>query len=488
MKYLIITCLLLTAIFIFYNYAFSKSSPLKTIKLNQGWQFRQAGDTAWHPATVPGTVHTDLYHNGMIEDPFFRTNEKNLQWIDKVDWEYQTIITADKDLLKNENIELVCEGLDTYAEVYLNDSLILTTDNMFREWRAECKSCLKEGGNKLRIYFRSPVKEDLPKLEKLGYQLPAVNDQSENGGLGDKKISPFARKAGYHYGWDWGPRFVTSGIWRPVYLQSWDRAKITAMQIVQKQVLAEKALFEGVFEIQATNKQKALLSIFNDDTSVQLANIEIELLAGLNRVTVDFEIKNPRLWWTNGLGKAHLYKISGRLATGDDSIDQLTTHIGIRTLKLVQEKDTAGKTFYFELNGIPLFIKGANYIPNDNFLPSVSTGEYEEVIQAAVDVKMNMLRVWGGGIYENDIFYNLCDKNGILVWQDFMFACAMYPGDDAFIENVKQEAIQNVKRLRNHPCIALWCGNNEIDAAWGYGTDGGWGWKEEFSKAIQDKM
>lgn len=458
------------------------------MEINQGWQFHQAEKPEWFPATVPGIVHTDLFDNKIIGDPFYRTNEKDLQWIDKIDWEYKTIINVDKDLLNRENIELVFKGLDTYAEVYINDSLLLNADNMFREWRAECKSYLKEGENALRIFFRSPINEDIPKLEKLGYQLPAVNDQSENGGLEDKKISIFARKAGYHYGWDWGPRFVTSGIWRPVYLEVWDRAKIVDMSIKQKQVSAEKALLSGVFEIQSTGKQKATLSISEYETLNILGRIETQLSPGLNTVMIYFEIKNPRLWWSNGLGEAYLYKLIGRLNIGDNTIDTVSTNIGIRTLKLVQEKDSLGRSFYFELNRVPVFMKGANYIPNDNFLPSVSAKEYEEVIQAAVDANMNMLRVWGGGIYENDIFYDLCDKNGVIVWQDFMFACAMYPGDDAFLENVRQEAIQNVKRLRNHPCIALWCGNNEMDAAWGYGTSGGWGWKERFSEEIQAKI
>ncbi len=472
----------------FYNSAHSKLPSLTIEEINQGWQFRQVGETAWFPATVPGIVHTDLFNNKIIEDPFFRTNEKDLQWIDKADWEYKTIIKVDKKLLKRENIELVFKGLDTYAEVYLNDLLLLSADNMFREWRAECKSYLNEGENSLKILFRSAVKEDLPKLRQLGYQLPAVNDQSENGGLGDKKISIFARKAGYHYGWDWGPRFVTSGTWRKVYLESWDNAKIIDMYIKQKHISTEKASLSGVFQIQSTGKHNATLSISDYEKLDNLGKAETLLSPGLNTVILDFEIKNPKLWWTNGLGEAHLYKLIGRLNIGDNSIDETHTNIGIRTLKLIQKKDSLGRSFYFELNSVPVFMKGANYIPNDNFLPSVSAKEYEEVIQAAVDANMNMLRVWGGGIYENDIFYDLCDKYGILVWQDFMFACAMYPGDDAFVENVKNEAIQNVIRLRNHPCVALWCGNNEIDAAWGYGTDGGWGWKERFSKEIQENI
>jgi beta-mannosidase len=489
MKYFIILiCFLWMDLMATFHNAQAKPHARMQIELNSGWEFRQTGETKWFPATVPGVVHSDLFHNKIIGDPFYRTNEKELQWIDKADWEYSTTIIIDQNILERDKIELVFKGLDTYATVYLNDSLLLNADNMFREWRAECRSLLREGSNELRILFRSPVKEDLPKLEKLGYQLPAVNDQSENGGLGDKKISVFARKAGYHYGWDWGPRFVTSGIWRPVYLDAWDKAKIVNLHIKQISVCPEKASLSAAFEIESTGNQSAVLSVFNNETSARLGKVETLLVPGLNVVAIDFEIQNPQLWWTNGLGEAHLYKLFGRLQLGEEVIDEASTNIGIRTLRLIQEKDHAGKSFYFELNGVPVFMKGANYIPNDNFLPSVTSVEYEEVVRAAADANMNMLRVWGGGIYENDVFYDLCDRYGLLLWHDFMFACAMYPGDDAFIENVKQEAIQNIKRLRNHPCIALWCGNNEIDAAWGYGTSGGWGWKEKFSKEMQARL
>jgi beta-mannosidase len=472
----------------FYSNASSQPSPRRIVEINRNWQFRQADKTDWLPATVPGTVHTDLYQNQRIDDPFFRTNEKGLQWIDKVNWEYRTIIEADDELLARDRIELVFKGLDTYAEVFLNDSLLLNADNMFREWRKECKSYLKKGTNTLRILLRSPVEVDIPKLERLGYSLPAVNDQSENGGLGDRRISVFARKAGYHYGWDWGPRFVTSGIWRPVYLEAWDRSKIVNLYIKQKSVSEKKALLTATFEIQSIKAQRARLSLFDDETSNELAKTETQLSPDLNTVTINFEIENPRLWWTNGLGEANVYHFSGRLDVGSTILDEVKTNTGIRTLRLIQKEEPSGRSFYFELNGVPVFMKGANYIPNDNFLPSVTAQEYEEVIQAAVDANFNMLRVWGGGIYENDLFYDLCDQHGILVWQDFMFACAMYPGDSAFVENVTQEAVQNVKRLRNHACIALWCGNNEIDAAWGYNTSGGWGWKERYSKELQDKI
>ncbi|MDZ7342355.1 MAG: glycoside hydrolase family 2 protein [candidate division KSB1 bacterium] len=457
-------------------------------QLNKNWQFRQQGTSKWLPATVPGCVHLDLLDNQEISDPFYRTNERDQQWVDKVDWEYKTIFSVDREMLSRENIRLIFKGLDTYADVYLNNSKLLSANNMFREWSVECKQFLKPGDNELKIYFHSPVKIDLPKLEQLGYQLPAVNDQSENGGLGDKKISPFARKAGYHYGWDWGPRFVTSGIWRPIYLQAWDRARIENIQIVQKDVSSRIAKLSAVFEIETIANQTATVSFSVTQGTRVKAEQSIKLTAGRNKTAVDFEIENPKLWWCNGMGEPYLYTLLAQLKIGNTVYDEQSAKFGIRTLKVVQQKDDIGKSFYFELNGVPVFAKGANYIPNDNFLPRVTKERYEHIVRSAAEANMNMLRVWGGGIYENDIFYDLCDQYGIMIWHDFMFACSMYPGDDAFLENVKAEAIDNVRRLRNHPCLALWCGNNEIDAAWSHDTPGGWGWKERFSPEIRTKL
>ncbi len=463
-------------------------SKLVIIDLNQNWQFHQVGKDEWLPAEVPGTIHTDLLNNKKIGDPFYRTNEQGQQWIDKVDLEYKTNFIADKTLLSHDRIELILTGLDTYADVYLNGSILLSADNMFREWKAECKSLLKKGNNELKIYFHSPVKMDVPKLEKLGYQLPAVNDQSENGGLGDKKISVFARKAGYHYGWDWGPRFVTSGIWRPLYLQVWDKARIENIQIIQNKISKDRAEISAIIEIEATSDYSATFSTHLKNEPRINVKKEVKLTPGMNSILIDFVIQNPKLWWSNGLGEAHRYSMMSQLSINDVLCDEQLTHFGVRTLKVVQQKDGVGASFYFELNGVPVFAKGANYIPNDNFLPRVTRERYERVVKAAADANMNMLRVWGGGIYENDIFYDLCDQYGIMIWQDFMFACSMYPGDEAFLKNVKAEAIQNVKRLRNHPCLALWCGNNEIDAAWSYNTPGGWGWKERFSQEMQKTL
>ncbi len=440
-------------------------------ELNSNWTFNQVGHDDWLPATVPGTVHTDLLDNGKIEDPFYRLNEHDVQWIDKVDWEYKTTFIVGDTLLKRDRVELDFKGLDTYADVMLNGKNVLSANNMFREWKVDVKDFLKEGENELHIVFRSPINEGIKKYDAQGYVLPVSdNDLAKIGQVeGEKQVSIYTRKAGYHFGWDWGPRLVTSGLLRPVYLNAWDEAKIENLQIVQHEVRDEKATFTAVFEIDAADNNKAKLSVIND--GMQLATASVDLKEGVQKYSVDFEILNPQLWWTNGLGEAHLYNITGELHVGNRTTAE-KTHIGIRTLELVREKDDDGTSFYFKLNGHPVFMKGANYIPNDIFLPRVTEENYKTVVETAKNSNNNMLRIWGGGVYEEDVFYDLCDENGILLWQDFMFACAMFPGDDAFLDNVKQEAIDNVKRLRNHPSIAMWCGNNEILAAWK-----GWGWE-----------
>jgi len=451
-----------------------------TKEINENWTFNQVGKNEWLPATVPGTVHTDLLANDKIEDPFYRLNELDQQWIDKVDWEYKTTFIVDKSFLKRDRVTLDFKGLDTYADVFLNGQAILSADNMFREWQVDVKQYLKEGDNELHIVFRSPITEGLKKYDANGFVYPGgENDQAERGEVeGAKRVSIYTRKAGYHFGWDWGPRLVTSGIWKPVVLKAWDKASINDLQIVQHEVSDEKATFTAIFEIDAVKKAKATIAILNDENT--LASLPVNLVPGTKTYSVDFEIANPQLWWTNGLGEAHLYNLSGILETGKRKV-QKDTRIGIRTLELVREKDNDGTSFYFKLNGHPVFMKGANYIPNDVFLPRVTDENYRTVVETAKNSNNNMLRVWGGGIYENDIFYDLCDENGILVWQDFMFACAMFPNDSAFLENVRQEAIDNVKRLRNHPSIALWCGNNEILTAWN-----NWGWKDEAEKQGPD--
>ena len=454
----------------------SRKEPMQK-EINKNWVFKQYGKEEWLPATVPGCVHLDLLANKKIEDPFYRDNEKSLQWIDKEDWEYKTSFDVDKEMLKRERIELFFAGLDTYSDVYLNDKKILSTSNMYREWRVECKPLLREGGNDLYIKFFSPIRIGLDKRTEAGYDLKADNDNSLMGGMEDKKVSIFTRKAPYHYGWDWGPRFVTSGVWRPVVLKLWDEVKIRDLNIINDSIDNERAVLTAWFEVESTASHSVDFSI--EVNGQKAGDSKKELSQGLNTIPVEFVIENPKRWWCNGLGEPYLYNIKASVTTGK-AVEEISLKHGIRTVKLIQEPDSGGKSFYFELNGVPVFAKGANYIPSDVFLSRVTPGRYEKIIRSALDANMNMLRVWGGGIYEEDVFYDLCDKNGILVWQDYMFACSLYPGDKEFLENVKQEAIDNVKRLRKHPCIALWCGNNENYQAWYM-----WGYKEQYEKQDQ---
>ena len=446
-------------------------------ELKDGWRFKQVRLTNWYNATVPGTVHTDLLDNRIIEDPFYRLNERGLQWIDKEDWVYETGFTLDADMASRSNIELCLNGLDTYADVYLNDSLIIRSDNMFRRWTAPVSKLIRRNGeNTLRVYFHSPVKIDMPKYDALPFHYHASNDQSENGGLLDKKISVFARKAGYHYGWDWGPRLVTMGIWRPVFLRAWDEVCLRDAYYEQRSVDAHKADIMNHVELTASEEDIGMVTVRTIDAGSghTLAQVTTKLNKGENRMELPILIRSPRLWWTNGLGTPHLYTFTTEVIRDGKVVDSRSDRIGLRSLRIVRDEDPDGRTFYVELNGHPLFAKGANYIPQDIFLPRVTEEDYRRTIQDAVDVNMNMLRVWGGGIYENDLFYDLCDSTGILVWQDFMFACSMYPAEGSLLENIRMEAIDNVRRLRNHACIALWCGNNECQDAW-YG----WGWRGE---------
>jgi len=457
------------------------TQSMRVINLHDNWKFHQIGQEYWMPATVPGTVHTDLMANKKIEDPYHRTNERDVQWVDKTDWEYSLDFDVDAGMLAFQSAALEFLGLDTYADVYLNDSLIIQADNFFIAWEKEVKSMLRPGKNNLRILFHSPTRIGLDKLAAHGFPLPASNDQSANGGLGDQAVSIFLRKPGYHFGWDWGPRLVSIGIWRPVQLRFWNQARLTDVFFRQDSLSDARADLTAVCETEIHTAGDYTLEIRQGDLVLERLSLPLEV--GKHSLNASFHIDQPQRWWTRELGTPFRYALSAHLLQADIPLDRVTHQVGLRTIRVVREPDAAGESFYVELNGRPVFCKGANYIPNDVFLPRVTAANYQRVVQSAVDANMNMLRIWGGGFYEEDYFYDLCDENGILIWQDFMFACSMYPGDQDFLQNVEEEAIYNVKRLRNHPCIALWCGNNEIDVAWAnYSEFRGWGWKQQYDK------
>ncbi|MCK9219828.1 MAG: glycoside hydrolase family 2 protein [Bacteroidales bacterium] len=454
-----------TALFVMAS-ELSDAQELNIMDLGGNWQFRRAGSKEWLPATVPGVVHLDLMRNKIIPDPYFGDNEGKLQWIGEVGWEYKKTFNYNVKQFEWRNMELVCKGLDTYANVYLNDSLVIVADNMFREWYADIRRFLRIGENTLRIQFPAVVGENKSRYGQLKYKLP-----------GDERV--VSRKAAYEYGWDWGPTFITSGIWKPIYIHHWTYVKVLGVNFIQKSITDSMAKIDAQFTIFSQLGDSAQIRLYND--TIEILRQNVILNTGPNLIRGQFTIVNPLLWWPNKIGKPNLYNFKYEVYFGDQLVGEGKQRIGLRRIELVQEKDSIGKSFYFKVNGIPVYMKGANYIPQDNFLPRVKDSTYHALIKDVKNANMNMLRVWGGGIYENDIFYDLCDENGILVWQDFMFACAMNPGTKDFFENVKAEAIQNVVRLRQHPCIALWCGNNEVEEGWK-----NWGWQKQYGYSAED--
>ena len=450
----------ITLFLIFICYSVFGQTSCRNLSI-ENWTFSKQNETKKHKATIPGTIHTDLFQNRLISDPFFGTNEKQLQWIENENWEYETYFSLTKSELKNQNIDLEFEGLDTYATVFLNGKAVLEANNMFRKWIISAKSHLKMGTNHLKVVFHSAVQKGKEEAKKLPYTLP-------------EKERVFVRKAQYQFGWDWGPRFVTAGIWKKVQLKFWNSAKIESVKYEQKVLNESVADLDFIFTIFAQKSGKYQIKL-----GVRL--FYFDLKKGQNVVKVPITIQNPILWWSNGLGVPHQYVFPFVLVINQIEIDQKQLKIGLRTIELIQDKDQLGTGFYFKLNGKPVFMKGANVVPPDNFLPRVSDSTYFSLVDNAKKENMNMLRVWGGGVYFDDAFYEACDANGILVWQDFMFACSMYPGDEKFVQNVKQEVIDNVNRLQNHPSIAIWCGNNENDEGW-YN----WGWQKQFNYSKAD--
>ncbi len=442
--------------------------------LNEGWLFAKEGEDTWYPATVPGTVHTDLLDNGLIPDPFYRDNEAKLQWIGKTNWVYRLEFEPNEAIRKARHVELVFEGLDTYAHVSLNGTPLLDTDNMFRTWRVDVAPLLGVGKNTLVVRFESAINRVLPEMKKRPFLLPAGNDHGE-------KTSPYTRKAPYHFGWDWGPRFVTCGIWRPVYLRGWDDAVVRDVQILQQLLTAETAQLVAVVQVEADHDAEANVRVESPDGAFPAEERSVSLHEGLQEVRIPFEIPQPELWWPNGYGDQPLYRIRAMVTTNGEEVASREIRTGLRTLELRQRPDRWGKSFEFVVNGVPVFAKGGNWIPPDNFLPRVGDGKLRWLLKSVVDANMNMLRVWGGGVYPDNRFYDLCDELGILVWQDFMFACSLYPADAAFLETVRHEAEDNVKRLRNHPSLVLWCGNNEVETGW---FD--WGWNRKYPASCWD--
>lgn len=453
----------------------------EVVVLNTGWEFSQAGTELWRPAQVPGTVHQDLINHKQLPDPFYGINEQKIQWVENEDWEYRTAFIVTPEQLKRDDAQLVFEGLDTYADVYLNGALLLKADNMFVGYTIPVKSQLRIGENLLHIYFHSPIRQTLPQYNSNGFNYPADNDHH------DKHLSIFSRKAPYSYGWDWGIRMVTSGIWRPVTIRFYDAASISDYHIKQLALTDQLANLSNELEInnilpRPLQAEVRINTSFEGSAEKSISQA-ITLQPGINHVSIPSEVASPVRWMPNGWGKPALYDFSAQIIVEDKVVAEQSHRIGLRTVRLVNEKDKDGESFYFEVNGVPMFAKGANYIPQDALLTNVTTERYQTLFRDIREANMNVIRVWGGGTYEDDRFYDLADENGILVWQDFMFACTPYPSDPTFLKRVEAEACYNIRRLRNHASLAMWCGNNEILEALKY-----WGFDKNFPPEIYQEM
>ena len=432
-----------------------------TVVLNRGWQFRQVKDghdqdAGWMAATVPGDVHLDLLANKKIPDPFYRDNESKLQWIQDESWEYRVNFDVTPALLARSHVDLVFDGLDATANVYLNGTQVLFADNMFRVWRASAKPHLHAGANELHVVFPSAI--------KAAAVVAALDPWQPK-----TKTAPktYVRKAAYEYGWDWGPTFVTSGIWRPVRLEAWDKVRIADFAIRQRDVSREVAHVDAEFEIEASRSGSANIAVrYTDGSKPNAVARTISLHAGMNTVTVPVEIAHPKLWWPAGYGDQPLYEFKAQIGTGTQQVsDERAVKTGLRSIVLDRHPDKWGRSFQFVVNGVPIFAKGADVIPFDSFPNRVTTANYRRILESARDANMNMIRHWGGGYYETDEFYQICDELGLMVWQDFMFGNDWQPGTYGFKLNIEAEAEDQVRRLRNHPSIVVWCGNNETEIA-----------------------
>jgi beta-mannosidase len=440
------------------------------------WQFRQVGATEqspvqpieWRTGQVPGGVHTDLLAAGLIPDPFVGDNEKRVMWVAESDWEYRRTFSVDAALLAEQHVFLVCDGLDTLATVTLNGHALGHVNNMFRQWRWEVKPLLQEGDNEIVVAFGSPVA--FCRDEQAKRPLNGVSQAIPGG--------PHLRKAPCQFGWDWGPMLPPTGIWKNIRLEARSVARLDDVHVRQQHDGRVTVTVSATVERWSDEPLNVKVSILAPDGQTFEATGEVQD----NRALVQLPIANPQLWWPNGYGEQPLYEVTVTLNGGQPALDSRNYKIGLRTIELRQEKDEWGRSFYFIVNGVPVFAKGANWIPADSFPTRLTEAYLEGLLRSAAMAHQNMLRVWGGGLYESETFYDLCDRYGILVWQEFTFACSIYPLDvPEFVDNLRVESVENIRRIRHRASLALWCGNNEME--WGWQS---WGWSTPDKMALRD--
>ena len=461
---------LLLLLFAFMGCQKAESQNVIEQSLNQGWTL--TGDTLSikMQVDVPSVVQQSLYENGVIPHPYLGTVENELLWISDHVWDYALRFDVDEGLLEKEFVELVFEGLDTYADISLNGYELISTDNQFREWKVDVKRYLKEKDNLLEVHFTGydSVMTDL--YEQV---LPVLPEKYA-----------VSRKAPYQHGWDWAPKYKNVGIWKPVKLMGWNEVRLEDAYAVTG--IADSVHAMLTLHLDVENATDGEYEVIVSTGSTILANRSLSLSKGRHHKVFPVFIQDPQLWWPNEMGEQPLYDFEVVLKKDDRVLDTKKFKTGIRTFEMVDELDSIGRAFYFKVNGVPMYAKGANYVPEEMIETWINVDNTLKLLKMAKDAHFNMLRVWGGGIYPSDDFFNICDSLGILVWQDFMYAGSMYPFDETFLENARIEAEEQVRRLASHPSLALWCGGNEIsEGYYNWGWQKSLGWSEEDDQAIK---
>lgn len=430
---------------------------MRSQSLNGLWSFRSMSESQWYRGEVPGSVVCGLMEAGRIGDPYWRDNENQATELSWQNYEYSRTFAVDDGLWHCDRLLLVCEGLDTLAEITLNGTLIASTDNMHRRYEWDVKPYLEPEGNTLSIIFRSPLRyiEERQRERALWSVNPDIHG------------FPHLRKAHYMFGWDWGPRIPDAGIWKDIYLQGCSTIRIKDVYVSQKHTEDSVKLSVSV-TVDGIASESEVLAIEAVLTDPDGGEETIVLDAAVKHNTLSMEVKEPKLWWPNGFGKQPLYGLKVRVISDSAPAghDEQSFRIGLRNFTIRREPDEWGESFDYEINGIRIFAMGANYIPQDNILSRLNRDRTERLIQDCVKANFNTIRVWGGAFFPHDWFYNLCDEYGLIVWQDFMFGCAVYEMTPEFRETVRREAEDNIRRLRHHASLGLWCGNNEMEWAW----------------------
>ena len=448
---------------------------MRKIMLNGQWELAEAGNDKLCEVQVPGSVLSGLYGAGKIEDPFYRTNEDVTRELFRKDYEFSRTFVAAEDILKEEKIILVCEGLDTLADIYINGQKAGSADNMHRTWKLDVKEFLHSGENQIRIVFRSVLKY----IEAYEYE---DNKEIHYVPCGGMKGNQLIRKAHCMFGWDWGPQTIDAGIFRDIYLEAYSHPRIEDVKITQVHWdNAVDVCTTVAVSGNAVDKCQVRVTIQEDAESVcghrtgandrktetHVCKVGETVSANNNPAVLTSSIHNPKLWWPNGYGDQSLYKVQVELLDEDGTVlETITKRIGLRTLTISQEKDLWGKEFAFCVNGVKIFAMGGNYIPEDCIYSRITPEVQKYLLESCKRANFNCVRVWGGGYYPSDHFYDLCDEMGLIVWQDLMFACNVYDLTEEFEDNITKEITENVKRLRHHASLGLWCGNNEMESAW----------------------